>query len=104
MVVPGIVLELKFTDRFPNWMRQMVQTFNLFRTSMAKYVTCAMAMTPDGLEMIRQNEAVRRMAAAQRWERQRRATDEAAAPSRPPAPISEPPPAAPALAAGRVGL
>jgi len=108
MVVPGIVLELKFTDRFPNWMRQMVQTFNLFRTSMAKYVTCAMAMTPDGLEMIRQNEAVRRMAAAQRWERQRRATDEAAAPSRTPAPISEPPPAAaPALAAlpaGRVGL
>jgi SPX domain protein involved in polyphosphate accumulation len=32
MRVPGVVLELKFTDRFPNWMRQMVQTYSLFRT------------------------------------------------------------------------
>ncbi|MCD6304527.1 MAG: polyphosphate polymerase domain-containing protein [Planctomycetes bacterium] len=38
--VGGVVLELKFTDRFPNWMRQMVEMFDLERTSMAKYVAC----------------------------------------------------------------
>jgi hypothetical protein len=38
--VDGVVLELKFTDRFPNWLRQMVEVFDLERTSMAKYVTC----------------------------------------------------------------
>ena len=37
----GVVLELKFTDRFPNWMRDMVQLFGLQRCSMAKYVKCA---------------------------------------------------------------
>jgi hypothetical protein len=70
--LPFVVLELKFTDRFPNWMRQMVQTFNLFRTSMAKYVTCQVAMEPDMLAMIREDEALRRMAAARRWEQERR--------------------------------
>jgi hypothetical protein len=39
--VGGVVLELKFTDRFPNWMRNMVQLFGLERCSMAKYVKCA---------------------------------------------------------------
>ncbi len=38
--VPGIVLELKFCDRFPCWMNQLVQEFNLERTVMAKYVAC----------------------------------------------------------------
>ena len=38
--IGGVVLELKFTDRFPNWMHQMVQTFHLHRISMAKYVRC----------------------------------------------------------------
>jgi hypothetical protein len=38
--IGGIVLELKFTDRFPNWMRQMAETFDLERCSMAKYVAC----------------------------------------------------------------
>ena len=32
-----VVLELKFTDRFPNWMREMVRTFNLMQFSSAKY-------------------------------------------------------------------
>ena len=32
-----VVLELKFTDRFPNWMREMVETFNLMQFSSAKY-------------------------------------------------------------------
>lgn len=39
--VGGTVLELKFTDRYPNWMRDMVQLFGLERCSMAKYVKCA---------------------------------------------------------------
>lgn len=38
--VPGVVLELKFTDRYPEWMRTLVESFNLNRTSMPKYVEC----------------------------------------------------------------
>jgi hypothetical protein len=34
----GIVLEMKFTDRFPNWMRQMVHALDLWRVPSAKYV------------------------------------------------------------------
>ena len=34
------MLELKFTDRFPNWMRDLTRIFNLWRESMAKYVAC----------------------------------------------------------------
>lgn len=36
----GVVLELKFTDRCPNWMRDLVRIFNLHRCSLAKYVKC----------------------------------------------------------------
>lgn len=42
--IRGVVLELKFTDRFPNWMRNLVLTFNLCRGSMAKYVHCIQAI------------------------------------------------------------
>src|SRR5262249_4567290 len=38
--VGGVVLELKFTGRFPNWMRELVYHFNLEMTSMPKYVKC----------------------------------------------------------------
>jgi hypothetical protein len=34
----GIVLEMKFTDRFPNWMRHMVHALDLLRCPSAKYV------------------------------------------------------------------
>jgi SPX domain protein involved in polyphosphate accumulation len=38
-VYPGhVVLELKFTNRFPNWFRQLVETFDLMQGSAAKYV------------------------------------------------------------------
>jgi len=49
--IDGPVLELKFTDRFPNWMREMVTAFDLERTSMAKYVSCVrkLAAIPAGL-------------------------------------------------------
>ena len=40
----GVVLELKFTNRFPKWMRQMVRTFSLDRRSLAKYVYCVQAL------------------------------------------------------------
>ena len=42
--IGGVVLEMKFTDRFPPWMRDAVLAFNLQRGSMAKYVTCVDAM------------------------------------------------------------
>ncbi|HYW78438.1 MAG TPA: polyphosphate polymerase domain-containing protein [Thermoguttaceae bacterium] len=35
-----VILELKFTDRFAGWMRELVQEFNLQRTSVPKYVHC----------------------------------------------------------------
>ncbi|MFT7644030.1 MAG: hypothetical protein ACI9G1_005796, partial [Pirellulaceae bacterium] len=36
----GVILELKFTDRFPGWMGELVRVFNLERTSVPKYVDC----------------------------------------------------------------
>jgi len=39
-----VVLELKFTNRFPTWMRELVRSFNLERTSCAKYVMCVDAL------------------------------------------------------------
>jgi hypothetical protein len=44
--VRGVVLELKFTDRFPHWMRDMTQLFGLQRCSFAKYVKCVHEMEP----------------------------------------------------------
>ena len=44
--VRGVVLELKFTDRFPHWMREMTQLFGLQRCSFAKYVKCVHEMEP----------------------------------------------------------
>jgi len=43
--VNGVVLELKFTDRFPTWMRDLVRACNLTRTSMAKYVNCVFSLS-----------------------------------------------------------
>lgn len=33
-----VILELKFTGRFPNWYRDLVRTFGCFQTGAAKYV------------------------------------------------------------------
>jgi hypothetical protein len=49
--IPGVVLELKFTDRFPHWMREMVRIFNLQRGPMAKYVNCIDALNPPEQDM-----------------------------------------------------
>jgi hypothetical protein len=40
----GVILELKFTDRFPRWMHDLVREFNLQRSPMAKYVACAVSL------------------------------------------------------------
>ena len=49
--VGGVVLELKFTDRFPVWMRHLVRSFNLQRRSMAKYVECALGLRVPTLQL-----------------------------------------------------
>ncbi|HYG36593.1 MAG TPA: polyphosphate polymerase domain-containing protein [Clostridia bacterium] len=36
-VFPQTILEVKFTTRFPNWLREMVRAFNLMQTASAKY-------------------------------------------------------------------
>jgi hypothetical protein len=36
--VPGTVLEIKFTDRYPAWVGEMIRAFSLQRQSLAKYV------------------------------------------------------------------
>ncbi len=36
----GVILEFKFTDRFPTWMAQIARTFNLQKRSVAKYIYC----------------------------------------------------------------
>jgi len=41
--VRHVVLELKFDERFPHWMHQLVQRFQLERVSMPKYVECVRA-------------------------------------------------------------
>ena len=33
-----VILELKFTGRFPNWYRDLVRNFDCFQTGAAKYV------------------------------------------------------------------
>lgn len=38
-----VILELKFDGRFPAWMHQLVQRFQLERASMPKYVECVRA-------------------------------------------------------------
>ncbi|MCL5096235.1 MAG: polyphosphate polymerase domain-containing protein [Candidatus Omnitrophica bacterium] len=34
----GVVLELKFTNNFPNWFRELTRAFNLVQTGASKYV------------------------------------------------------------------
>lgn len=46
----NVILELKFTDRFPFWFRDIVQTFNLQQGSAAKYV--------DGLVQLHHNHKI----------------------------------------------
>lgn len=38
--IDGVVLELKFTDNPPSWMGELVEDFDLQKTSVPKYVEC----------------------------------------------------------------
>lgn len=42
----GVVLELKFNGRYPNWMAHLVAAFGLNRVCKAKYVECVIALGP----------------------------------------------------------
>lgn len=42
-----VILELKFTDRFPNWFRELVEVFNLTQCGAAKYVDGVTLMGKD---------------------------------------------------------
>jgi len=35
---PGVILELKFTDRYPDWFRELVRVLNVMQRGAAKYV------------------------------------------------------------------
>lgn len=53
-----VLLEVKFTDSYPYWVRQMVDRFELGRISLAKYVICGQAMAGDGVLYGEQREAM----------------------------------------------
>ncbi|MFV2066081.1 MAG: VTC domain-containing protein [Pirellulales bacterium] len=50
--VKGVVLEIKFTDRFPYWTRELAYMFNLNRTSVPKYVECVEAEKRTGMPLV----------------------------------------------------
>lgn len=50
--IDGVVLEIKFTNRFPVWMRELSRSFDLYRQNMAKYVACTVAVRPPQLELL----------------------------------------------------
>jgi hypothetical protein len=59
--VGGVVLELKFTDRFPRWMHTLVEIFNLERTTMPKYVKCVALANPNARRVLAQSLASERV-------------------------------------------
>ncbi len=54
----GVILELKFSNRFPSWMSDMVQIFHLERCRMPKYVTCVRSLRTREFRLMPQNQAV----------------------------------------------
>ena len=44
-----VVLEVKFTDRYPDWVQNMIRRLALGRTSMAKYVQCVKTLESEGI-------------------------------------------------------
>ena len=43
-----VILEIKFDDRFPVWLADLVRRFDLFRTSFSKYCGCVDVMRLRG--------------------------------------------------------
>jgi SPX domain protein involved in polyphosphate accumulation len=52
---PNVILELKFTDRFPNWFGELVRIFNVMQRGAAKYVSSLQAIRYAGLVGARAN-------------------------------------------------
>jgi SPX domain protein involved in polyphosphate accumulation len=48
---PAVILELKFNDRFPVWMRDLVESWDLYRTHMGKYIHCTDLMPKPARRM-----------------------------------------------------
>jgi hypothetical protein len=46
-----VILELKFTDKFPNWLQELTQLFHLRQESAAKYVDSIEALKFKKIEM-----------------------------------------------------
>jgi hypothetical protein len=59
-----VILELKFTNRFPNWMRDMVERFELNRGSAAKYCECVETIGEERLAHSSIQESLVRLPAA----------------------------------------
>jgi hypothetical protein len=47
--IQGAILEIKFTDRFPYWTRELVYAFDLERQSMPKYCECVESERRSGM-------------------------------------------------------
>ena len=47
-----VILELKFTDRFPNWLREMVEIFGLMQCGAAKYCEGLAGLPQCGLSYV----------------------------------------------------
>ncbi len=50
--IPFVILEIKFTNNYPAWLRRMVHVFNLNRSSMSKYVTSVKESKQAGLQTV----------------------------------------------------
>jgi hypothetical protein len=50
--MPMVILELKFTNRFPNWFRDMVRHFNIMQRGAAKYCASVQAIGAGPLKSI----------------------------------------------------
>ncbi len=44
-----VVLEIKFTNIYPFWVKRLIQRFNLLRDSFAKYVSCLDVLKREGV-------------------------------------------------------
>ena len=53
-----VILEVKFTDHYPNYVQQMIQRFGLERTSMAKYVQCVKTLHGESIPTTPEQEGV----------------------------------------------
>ena len=46
---PDVILEIKFTSRYPDWLRQLVEIFGVMQCGAAKYVEGVTTLGEDKL-------------------------------------------------------